>query len=300
MRRFRALFFLMIIMGVTTLTIIFVKQPVQPPFSRSLATLFQEVGKPVKTVDRAISHILPVGEIDEKMLGDEIKKKLSNTLTPKEEDDPSIKYLNSLVHSLTDETHKPFEYTVFLVEGSPNAFAMPGGIICITKELMRLLQSEAELVAILGHEIGHIERGHLFDAARGEMLRRKVEGISLAAFAFDSIYKIMDLTFNKSQEDEADEYGFRLLVKKGYDPFAMSTGFEKLAHHSSHNHHEANLIDDFFKTHPYTELRFEKFLSRAKLWKANYPDARGYVGKKNLANRITHFEESYSDEWSIF
>ena len=74
----------------------------------------------------------------------------------------SLKYLNALVHSLTSETYKPFEYRIFLEEGSPNACALPGGAICITTGLMDLLQNESELVAVLSHEIGHIERGHYF------------------------------------------------------------------------------------------------------------------------------------------
>ena len=146
-------------------------------------------------------------------------------------------------------------------------------------------------------KLATLKEGITFDAARGEMLRRKIGEASLSTFASESIHMVMGLTFNKSQEDEADEYGFRLLVKKGYDPFAMSSAFDKLAKYSSHGQNHTDLVADFFMTHPHTELRLEKFLSRAKLWKANHPEQKWYIGKKNFANQITYFEEIYSDEW---
>lgn len=295
MKKLRAFFFLSIIFALAAVTILLIQQPVQPPLSRSLSNLLQELGKPLKSADRAISCILPIDEIDEKMLGEEMKATLAQISI---QDEATVQYLNSLMQSFREEIHSPFEYTVFLIENGPNACALPGGVICVTTGLMELLESEAELVAILGHEIGHIERGHLFDAARGEMLRRKIDAGSIASYASAVIHSMMHFAFSKSQEDEADEFGFRLLVKKQYDPFAMSAAFEKIANHQQFGQQPLGVIDDFFATHPHIALRMEKFSSRAELWKANYPNEKWYSGKKNFANRISRLEKDYSEEWN--
>lgn len=292
MKRVRIIFFLFLIGGVIGITAILIKEKRQPQCSPSLAVLFQELGRPIKTLDRAISRMLPIDEIDEKMLGEEIKYRLEKILKPITPDEESIViYLNSLIEFLSRETQRSFEYKVFLVDGPPNAFAMPGGVLCVTKDLMNILENEAELAAILSHEIGHVERGHLFDAVRGEMLRRKIKMSVVFSYASDVIGMIIGLSFSKTQEDEADEYGFRMLIKKGYDPIAMSTVFEKLI--QSHPHKLRKLIDpldDFFSTHPYTQVRFDKFRARAELWKKTYPDERQYLGKKKFRDRITTFE----------
>lgn len=72
MNRWKAPFFLLLTFGIAAVTFLFFQMRVHPPFSRSFGTLFQELGKPVKTVDRAVSRIYPVNAIDEKMLGDQI------------------------------------------------------------------------------------------------------------------------------------------------------------------------------------------------------------------------------------
>lgn len=297
MKGFRVIFFLLLLCGVVGVSLILIKEKPQPPFSRSLAPLFQELGKPVKSVDRAISRMFPIDEVDEKMLGNEIKLRFADTSKPRTADEEAtVRYLNSLITSLSDETRRSFEYQVFLVDGPPDAFAMPGGALCVTKGLMGILENEAELVAILSHEIGHIERGHLFDAARGKMLRRKIRKTSVVTYASDVIHMIVGLSFSKTQEDEADEYGFRMLLKKGYDPIAMSTSFEKLILGSVQKQGPTNPFEDFFTSHPYTELRIEKFRSRAKLWQQNYPNEKRYLGKKNFEDRMTVFEAEFSDE----
>ncbi len=294
MKKFRILFFSLILFGIGFVITLSVLQPVKPPFYHSFSMLFQELGKPLKSVDRAISSILPIDAIDEKKLGEEIKSRLSGTTI---QDAVTVNYLNSLVKSFSDELHKPFEYQVFLTGGPPNACALPGGIICITTGLLKLLESEAELVAILGHEIGHIERGHLFDAARNEMLSRKLTGNSHAFYASELLHFMLNVAFSKSQEDEADEYGFRLLVKKQYDPYAMSKAFKKLQKCHAHPSQSPSIIDDFFATHPHTELRFEKFSARAHAWLCNHLDEQWYIGEKNFTNRIPHTEHDYPDEW---
>ena len=55
----------------------------------------------------------------------------------------------------------------------PNAFALPGGVIIVTGGLLKTLKSEAELAAVLSHEMGHIELSHCLDTVRFQLLARK-------------------------------------------------------------------------------------------------------------------------------
>jgi predicted Zn-dependent protease len=300
MKKFRVLFLALLIFGISGIIFILNHEKAQPPFSHSLSPLYVELGKPVKSIDRVISRIYPINEIDEQSLGDEIRKQFTEkTQSYSSEEKASARYLNSLITSLTEGSSKPFKYTVFLIDGPPNAFAYPGGVIFVTKGLLKMLQNEAELIAILGHEVGHIERGHLFDATRNAMLQRKIHDISLPNYATEVIRMLLNPSFSKTQEDEADEYGFRMLLEKKYDPFAMNSAFEKLIKENEKqgNHQITDPIADFFASHPYIELRKEKFYSRAKMWKIRHPKEKMYRGKQNLANQVTRFEVNYPDEW---
>ncbi len=295
MNKFKLILFSLIIGGVIVMIPITMRSPEQAPFSYSLRGLFQELGKPFKSIDRAVSCVLPVSELDEKLLGDEIKATLSQTSI--HENNITVEYLNDLVQFLCQETQKPFKYRIFLIEGPPNACALPGGVICLTSGLIDLIENEAELVSIIAHEVGHIERGHLFDAVRGELLRRKLGGSSYSFYAFELLHSTLSLAFSKAQEDEADEYSFRLLAKKRYDLFAMASAFEKLESMAEHENLDNVLFDDFFATHPHTKLRREKFWSLAKLWTARNNGEMWYRGKQNFENRVTLFSRAYADEW---
>lgn len=177
--------------------------------------------------------------------------------------------------------------------------ALPGGVICVTDGLLNILSSEAELVAVLAHEIGHIERGHLFDAARQEMFQRKMEQISLLTYALDSISHLGKCCFSKTQEDEADSYAFRMILDRGYDPFAMSRSFEKLLPYGSMPRAQTDLIDDFFSTHPHLELRTAKFQAQAEKWQATNQAAVTYLGQRNFKERKTRRQVEYRREFKM-
>lgn len=263
--------------GITSVIFILIAGRNQPILPGTLSPFFQQLGKPIQSANRAISKLMPISDIDEKMLGEEFRARYEQNFPMTESNEKTRKYLIELIRDLTNKSQKGFDYTVFLVPGPPNAFALPGGVICVTEGLLNLISCEAELVAILGHEIGHIERGHLFDRLRKEMLRRKLKKCPIEDYTTDAIQSLGRLLFSKAEEDEADEYGFQLLVEKGYDPFAMSTAFKKFLQLQPD---KANWTQDFLSTHPYMGLREAKFYYRAKSWQAQHPETRAYIGIK--------------------
>ena len=109
-----------------------------------------------------------------------------------------------------------------------NAFAVPGGYIYITRQLMALMDDEAELAFVLGHETGHIAANHA-QARRSAAQRNSVLGVlgaiigsAIGGNAFGNLLsqsaQLRTLSFSRDQEYQADTLGTRYVVAAGYDP----------------------------------------------------------------------------------
>lgn len=146
----------------------------RPPASLapSLALPFQLLGTPVHLVDRLASRVVPVDSVDERALGDTLRNRYNAQVDPS---DPGQIYLDRLLLPLRSHTRRPFPYRAYLTGdcGGPNAMALPGGVILVCRELLDTLGSESELVAVLAHEMGHIELAHTFDLVRFQLLARR-------------------------------------------------------------------------------------------------------------------------------
>ncbi|WP_225206178.1 M48 family metalloprotease [Novosphingobium huizhouense] len=137
------------------------------------------------------------------------------------------------------------DFTVTLLN-SPvnNAFAIPGGYVYVTRNLVGLMNNEAELAGVLGHEVGHVAARH---AAKRESAatRNAIIGIlgsvlSGAIFGntalgqagsqlFSTGSQLLTLRYSRAQETEADNLGVRYLQRAGYDPHAMASVLRSLA-----------------------------------------------------------------------
>lgn len=137
------------------------------------------------------------------------------------------------------------DFTVSLLNSSVNnAFAIPGGYVYTTRQLVGLMNNEAELAAVLGHEVGHVAARHS-QRRQAAAQRNSILGV-LGAIASSVILgdsglgntlskgflqgsQLLTLKFSRSQELEADELGIKYLTQAGYDPMAMSTVLKSLA-----------------------------------------------------------------------
>lgn len=174
------------------------------------------------------------------------------------------------------------DFTVTLLN-SPvnNAFAIPGGYVYVTRQLAALMNNEAELAGVLGHEVGHVAARHAAKrqsaATRNSLLGALGTVLSGALFGngalgqigqqiFSTGSQLLTLKYSRGQETEADNLGITYLQRAGYDPRAMSTVLQSLA---SQNALDAsvkgstNQVPEWASTHPDPASRVRAALTRA-------------------------------------
>ena len=138
-------------------------------------------------------------------------------------------YVTRVGTELADKADRPNLQYVFTVLDSEqvNAFAVPGGFVYITRGMLSYLNSEAELAAVLGHEIGHITARHAVRQQRSQTLMNILGTVAGAATgaAGSTLTGVLGGAlvsgYGRGMELEADELGAAYLVRVGYDSQAM-------------------------------------------------------------------------------
>ena len=288
----------LVVCGIALIVVLY-RARVQAPLDSTLTSAFQIVGVPAKLVDRAASRMLPVGELDEKELGDVYRRRYDPQATPASREQ---NYVDSLVAELKPLTGKSFPYRAYVVHyPMPNAMALPGGVVLVTGDLLTTLRSEAQLSAVLAHEIGHIERGHCFDAARFNLLARKVGAEPLGSLADFAAAMLLRHVYSKTMEHEADVYAFELLTGSRYDPRGVAGAFDALltykAAHDVPRSRQMSPMRDYLTSHPPLEVRIAEFGQRADVWWRRNPDERRYSGSRNLQALVAMPRRELADEW---
>lgn len=184
-------------------------------------------------------------------------------------DDPeALATIVGIVRRLAPHTQRPaLDYqSKILAGGGINAFSLPGGYICVTQDLLEAVESEDELAAVIGHEMGHICCGHGLDLARREakMSNKVMLGVLAAVLAGDDVDPSTVIVlgnlivtgllsgYSQQAELEADSNAVIYLQRAGYHPVAMLTVIEGLARMAlTRPHIELGI----FKTHPYPQER---------------------------------------------
>ncbi|MFC3442073.1 M48 family metalloprotease [Sphingobium rhizovicinum] len=169
------------------------------------------------------------------------------------------------------------DFTVTLLN-SPvnNAFAIPGGYVYVTRQLMALMNDEAELAGVLGHEVGHVAAQHgqrRQQAAQRNAIGGALLGALAGALLGDSGFaglvqkgigtgsQLLTLKFSRTQEYEADDLGIRYLASGGYDPRALSGMLASLAAQSNLDARvagSARSMPEWASTHPDPGARVDR------------------------------------------
>lgn len=205
----------------------------------------------------------------ERQLGETIM--LQIRAAPQYLDDPEVvDYINGLGYRLVANApniEQQFEFFV-LNDKMVNAFALPGGFVCVYTGLIVTTQSESELAAVMAHEIGHVSQRHIARLFT-QQKQAGVAALAALALAILAARSSPDLAqaavagaqyatyqtavnFTRDNEREADRVGIQILEKSGFDPRAMPAFLEKLQR--AYRLYETN-APSYTRTHPLTYER---------------------------------------------
>lgn len=174
------------------------------------------------------------------------------------------KRLKKLVSGLTKVNGVPLNFKVYEINDEMNAFACADGSVRIYSSLMDVMNDD-ELLGIIGHEVGHIGKHHTRKAIKNALLtdalREAIASSSgnlgvLADSQLGSLSQIMiNAQHSRTQEKEADDYGYEFLKKSGKNPGAMIQALEKLQSVEKHSSRMTRYITGIFSSHPDTNAR---------------------------------------------
>lgn len=216
--------------------------------------------------------------------------------------DPGVeRYVKSVGKRLAAASDRklPYEFNV-INDSTPNAWALPGGKISINRGLLVKLGSEAELAAVLGHEIVHSAAKH---GAKGQtrgiglqlgVLTASVigarEGYGQQAQILSSVgAKIINSQYGRGAELESDHYGMRYMSRAGYDPrgaVELQRTFVELS-----KGQQSNALSRLFASHPPSQKRVEANIKTARQLKKG-----GMTGEdryKKAMARLFRTEKGY-------
>ena len=207
-------------------------------------------------------------------------------------DDPEMQaYVSSLGMELAKKSERPNLPWSFKVMDDPmvNAFALPGGFVYVTRGILGHLSSEAELAAVLGHEIGHVTAQHSVNQmskqqfGQGALMVGSILAPQVAAAAGDLVGQGMQMLFLKygrDDERQSDDLGLRYMSNTGYETREMPKVFELLGAVSAKA--GAGRVPAYMSSHPDPGERAVR--AKKAIAERNYPP--GEVGAESYVARL--------------
>lgn len=234
----------------------------QPKRAKRVAiTLGILIALPVASTPHANART-DIGKDIEKGLGKIVAAEIESTYGVVE--DPLLSgWVNRVgqrLASVSGRTDLKYSFKV-LDSDEVNATAAPGGYIFVNRGTLRFIQSEDELAAVMGHEVGHVAGKHAMKQLNAQLLG------TLALLGFQAIHAetlktvgglaggLAMLKFSRDEENDADRRGLKNAIANGYDGTAMLTFFERL---EKTERERPSSLEVYFLTHPPTAERIRR------------------------------------------
>ncbi len=149
-------------------------------------------------------------------------------------------------------------------EIGPNAFALPGGLVVLTDELVEIAEDQAGVIGVLAHELGHVQLKH-----PARRLVRSLMALALVSLIFDDAAtfaeelaaisgSLISLAYTREFEEEADRAGKEILIGAGLSPIPLANLLQKLSDGCEEN---CSQLPEWLTTHPSVPSRIEFLLS---------------------------------------
>jgi predicted Zn-dependent protease len=225
------------------------------------AAQLEETRSAVATGETAIAEVV-ISDEEESQLGLQVQGELEKQGVKYSTDARVNDYVKGLVAKIAPLAQKDrkVEFTVHVIDDpkTVNAFATPGGYVNVYTGLLMTADNEAEIVGVLGHELGHVVARH---SARQMVNQYGLQTVSNLAFgkeptlleqiATGIVGNGTMLAHSRSDENEADAYAVKYSSALGYDPHGIGTFFQKLLAQQG----SSNQLMTYLSTHPATEDR---------------------------------------------
>jgi predicted Zn-dependent protease len=214
-----------------------------------------------------------------------------------------VEYLRELVDCLRPQMrqHRRYGAVKVYVAESPecDARSFPGGTLVFFQGLLETAESEAALVGIVGHELAHLDRGHLLRRIRQMKLAEKTFSGAGQAFSpqkfFTSgaaIFRMWTRPFEPELEMEADHDGARWAYGAGYDPREMA----RLLLSLQKRHQGLPFpMPEFLRSHPMPHQRHGAIMQLYEELARTEPREDLYVGKENLRLRVARQQREFPE-----
>ena len=212
------------------------------------------------------------------------------------------------VRSATPNAAAAYRFTT-LNAPVENAFAVPGGRIYVTRELLGIMEDEAELAFVLGHEVGHIAADHA-QARQARAQRNSILGVlgalagsviggdaglgNLLAQGAQQYAQLNTLSYSREQEYESDTLGINYMSAAGYDPLAAASILNSLGRASALEArlqgNDARQTPEWARTHPLSENRTSRALELAR------QTGRAGTGTRDRDEFLSRIDGIYVDD----
>ncbi len=222
--------------------------------------------------------------------------------------DPDLtRYVQSIGQQLARVADRRLPYEFVIIDDSrPNAWALPGGKIAINRGLLTRLNSEAELAAVLSHEIVHAAARHSAKSIERNLLLSSVINMAGSALAdqnnryatiFDSGAQLgaqfIVSSYGREAELESDAFGMLYMQRAGFDPMAAVTLQETFVALSKAR--SASWLDGMLASHPPSEERVRRNQVTAEQLRAgrSQPGIQGFDRYQLKLDRLSTKTQGY-------
>lgn len=215
------------------------------------------------------SQVVLISEQQELEMGKQyypLTTQMSEGVTPHADIQRLVQQVGLKMAQSSERPNLPWEFNV-VDDNTPNAYALPGGKISITRGLVSKMQSEDQLASVLAHEIGHVTARHSVVAASRDQLLGAVIGIGGAVMDSQGVAgagaisaaaqvgaALLTTKYSRDQERQSDELGMKYMTAAGYNPRAFVETMQILA---AAARQEPGKFDTLFSSHPMTSERIE-------------------------------------------
>ena len=277
----------------------------------SLSSLVELWSDTLRDTDQIGMKLTRVSDAEEMRIGADLARAAADLGA----EDPALTaYVTGVAQPLIAHLHRKGIRYQFHVIDSPqiNAFALPGGQIFVMRGLVDFAESEAELAAVLGHEMSHVDLRHCIERYQYQTKLEKAGAPAMGALV-EFVHRLIARGFSPEQEAEADAQGERLSIEAGYDPDAAAALFTRMqtALHEPRRvqantpagevaQSSIEALEAYFRTHPPTEERVRRLNEMVARHHGELAGQAFYIGRQNLRERVPRQTQKFGGEYRVF